>query len=223
MIVTSRRHRILGGLLLAALLALIVDMFAGAPASAPAKPAPVPEQPDAQAEMTGVLEQAQTLLDRLRAQKTTAADVPQHPPQTLRDLFHTNRAAWPHPQETTQAVTEIKPPASHGPAPIEPAPAPPPFTQRHKLRGIVCGPAPLALIDETIVSRGAAIDGYRVIEIRRDRVRLQGEGRLVTLVLSGPGKTAPTDEPVAAEQKEAGKTPAKVKSIFDLVDLLSGQ
>ena len=60
------------------------------------------------------------------------------------------------------------------------------FGERHALRGVLLGTRPLALIDEGIYAEGGWIDGYQVVQILRDRVRLRRDKDEVTLFVPAP-------------------------------------
>jgi hypothetical protein len=60
-----------------------------------------------------------------------------------------------------------------------------PFDGRHVLQGVLTGRTPLALIDGELYRCGAEVEGYRLIEIRRDYVVFVGEGSRVTLRVAG--------------------------------------
>jgi hypothetical protein len=69
------------------------------------------------------------------------------------------------------------------------APAALPFSERHKLEGVVAGQTPLALVDGRALRIGALLDGHRLIRIERDRVEFDLDGESAILKL--PARTQP--------------------------------
>ena len=55
-----------------------------------------------------------------------------------------------------------------------------------RLRAVIAGRAPLALIDDVLCSEGASVRGYVVLSIARDRVWLQGSDDTLELRLETP-------------------------------------
>jgi hypothetical protein len=62
------------------------------------------------------------------------------------------------------------------------------FDARHELQGVICGRMPLAIIDGHLCPLGAEIDGYRLVEVRRDHAIFQGKDTRVTLRVANPGR-----------------------------------
>jgi hypothetical protein len=62
---------------------------------------------------------------------------------------------------------------------------PPGFADRHTLEGVILGPKPMAVVDGRLLSPGAALDAYTLVEIQRDRVVFErhGDSERVTLTL----------------------------------------
>ena len=61
-----------------------------------------------------------------------------------------------------------------------------PFEQRHELQGVLTGRNPFAVIDGSLVSPGAEVDGFVLIEIHRDHVVFQRDGSRVLLSVRPP-------------------------------------
>ena len=64
------------------------------------------------------------------------------------------------------------------------------FRSRHRLSGVVLGQMPVAVIDGRVYPLYAELDGYRLVEIRRDGVLLRkvsGDARIL-LTLQAPGE-----------------------------------
>jgi hypothetical protein len=61
------------------------------------------------------------------------------------------------------------------------------FSEKHTLSTVVLGQRPLAVIDGVILSKGATIDGFTLVEIQADAVILAAQDRRVRLTLPAPG------------------------------------
>jgi len=150
-----------------------IDMLTGGPAPssaaatpaavvAPANVAPLPDPADLEA-VIAALSDDHAPLPALPFQRVT------------RDLFA--------PTPSMEAALALAAPALSGKSELreEPAAEPLPFPARHELQGVLMGRVPLALIDGHLCRRGTEIDGYRLVEVRRDYVVLQRGQSRVTL------------------------------------------
>ncbi len=61
-----------------------------------------------------------------------------------------------------------------------------PFEQRHELQGVLTGRNPFAVIDGSLASPGAELDGFVLVEIHRDHVVFQRDGLRVILSVRQP-------------------------------------
>jgi hypothetical protein len=170
----SATQRVLGGALLALVAFWLFDHFTGRsrPAAAQGKPA--------RTEMASGKSVAwPDLSDRVaHLTRPAYASVATELNQVARDLFIPVPAAQ-------QALAASVPHDETPPPPEEPAPPKPSFESRHKLAGVIIGHNSLAVIDDRLFGIGAVLDGYRLVEVHRDFVRLcdTDTGKLVTLTL----------------------------------------
>lgn len=156
----SKRQRLLAGAFLLAAGIAAIDRVAGrgspvpatagqtAPAAAPAAPA-------------GWKEVDALVLQLTRVEYSSVAD---DLASLDRDVFVPTMAA-----STFLAATAEPVPADE---PAEPPAAEPQvsFVDQHRLSGVILGDAPLAVIDEQLMSVGAELDGFTLVQIERDYV-----------------------------------------------------
>lgn len=82
-------------------------------------------------------------------------------------------------------------------AALAPAPPPPPVVDRReddrpdtpeapKLQGVITGRVPLAILDGRLCPLGSEVDGWRVVEILRDRVLLRRTAEAVWVAVPPP-------------------------------------
>lgn len=212
MIARSRRRRLLGGVLGISVVGWALDLVVRDSGPAAVEASPTVNQTDEQAPPTSVAQRAQRVLDRLQAQSELAAGAHGGAP-VQRDLFALVMQAW----QTQQALEPLlgSPPEETAPEQIV---EDRPFVDTHVLRGVVEGPAALALINDVIVSKGGVVDDYEVIDIKRDHVRLQGPDEFVTLVITGPCAASPPASPSKEPTANNGHT--QINSLGSLVDYL---
>jgi hypothetical protein len=169
----SQQQKLLGGFFCIVASAWVVDWLSGGtePTSAAASPAPQsvsdalpvpPDPPDLDA-----------VIASLRDDRPSRAALPID--EVQRDLFT--------PTARMRAVlAPVAPTLSAEANPDEHAAPPlPAFEDRHELQGVLTGRVPLAVIDGVLYRRGSEIDGYRLIELGRDRAVLIRDGTRVTL------------------------------------------
>ena len=132
------------------------------------------------------------------------------------NLFHPSRSIPPPPAKPVPA----KPVA-------QPAPPPPPPPPKFQLEGIVEveGEKGMAVLQEPqltqgksrIVTLGESIGPYTLVQIEPDRVRLESEGRTVTVLLNDPTKTpklgaaAPLPAPQLATPQAPGSPEGQLR------------
>lgn len=213
----SRRHKLLGGVLSVAAMVWVFDVIGGDPTPKEAGATQAAAGTDASVELGDVAGRAQGILEIL----SRPADVtlgPRRGNSVCRDLFVPEASAWR--QHLTRGLRFETKSIESPEAPPSKADDKLSFAETHVFRGVVAGRSPLALIGDVIVSKGAVVDGYRVIDIQRDRVRLRGSDGFVVLVVTGFGDTASAtnDEAISA-----GKIPVQINSLADLVDLLNSK
>lgn len=159
----SGRQRLLGGALLIVALIGTVDWFAGpgGPTKAQAGPSPADAS---SARQTQWQDPTEVVVHLLRQDYTS---IEMDLDQSQRDLFQPTplfesafaRAALAELEEATE------PGAQTGGASPEAD-----FRTRHQLVGVMIGSTPLAVVDDRLLSLNSDLEGYRLVEVRRDYV-----------------------------------------------------
>ena len=174
----SPQQRVLGGALLLAVGLWAVDAFSGgarvtlvraASGSTPAPP-PAPTSPDWKD------------IDVLVARLTRSAYTP-----AREELGRLERDLFVPTARLEAACAPPEPPPIEVPTSESAPPVPasqPEFQTRHKLTGVVIGPNPLAVVDQTVLRLNSDLEGYTLIEVQRDYVVFRQAGTDERVVLS---------------------------------------
>ncbi len=97
------------------------------------------------------------------------------------------------PSPLIDALLHPAPPPADEPLPVQTEDPAENFRASHQLDGVVLGPEPLAVVDGQIVAVGAALDGWQLLRVERERVifrRTNGRGEL-SLEVPPPRRAAP--------------------------------
>jgi hypothetical protein len=174
------RHKLIGGVLGVVSAAWAVDVLTGEPGPSPANAALSPPiatelvaRPPDPADLASVIES-------LRDDDVPRARLPLD--AAMRDLFVPTPQMEAALEVASPATTAPEPPATSATEPIQ-------FETRHELQGVLTGRVPLAVIDGRLYPRGSEVDGYRLVELRRDCAIFQRGESQVTLRVATAGRS----------------------------------
>ncbi|MGD8453712.1 MAG: hypothetical protein PVJ57_18010 [Phycisphaerae bacterium] len=176
----SKRHRMLGGVLLTALSFLAGDWYlkTGEPAKAQGA-----AHGSGGAGGSGAIATRWEDVSGLVAQLTDT-----HYTSVADELASVDRDLFVPTAVVEEAFPVVEPVLSEAEeAAAAPPPAPPPsFEEVHRLVGVMIGAHPLAVIDDLVVPVGGVVDGHELVEVQRDYVVLKSRetGLLVRLTVA---------------------------------------
>lgn len=178
----SKRHRVLGGVLLSSLAFLASDWFMGTSPPASAKASNRQSAPDAAA--TAEWEDVSDLVNRLTS--VQYASVADELAELDRDLFVPTAVV----KEAFPAIA-LLPAEEEENVPASAAPPPPAFADVHRLSGVMLGANALAVIDNQLVPLRGVVDNHVLVDVQRDYVVLEDQEtreRVTLTVERGPVK-----------------------------------
>lgn len=191
MIRLSPRQRMLGGALVLAAGIALVDTFWGRGTPAPAQANQSP--PEASAESVPTWQEINDVIARLT--REDYAPVSAQVEQLTRDLFVPTpqieelfaQSAVPTPEEVLALEAAAATPAEPTISPEEE------FVGNHRLVAVMLGNKPVAAIDSQLLPLHSELDGFRLIELYRDRAVFINctSGARAVLELAPRGKTNP--------------------------------